>query len=168
MVKEFVGELLTPDREPARVITWDASWAWLHGMLGPLGRLRIRDPGLLEEYEQVIAALHAANVRRNEVLHSHWQGAVPFTGQTQYERLRLRGKGKGGPRVESAVFTEDDMYAAWQEITGATQLAVELFTRLEDLELVYPAGLDSLTVPEYVAVVKGTERKASTDNVSTE
>jgi hypothetical protein len=74
-----------------------------------LGRYRITDAELRVEYLALVRHLQEVNDHRNVVLHSHWQGAPPIVGEVQFLRMRLRGKGQEGPRIEEVAVTTAEL-----------------------------------------------------------
>jgi hypothetical protein len=147
-VKVLVGQLLTPDESAAQIATYDAGWPWLKDQLANLGAYRAgTDAALQEELKATIQALNRAVERRNAVAHSQWGAIVAGVDADRasagsIKRLRLRGKGTAGPRLEIEEWDRTDFQECFE-------LVSEGFRRVATLGVSFgQAGLLYRTQPE--------------------
>jgi hypothetical protein len=137
LAKDLVGRMLTPDRTAARIVTWDAGWVWLNQQLLSLGRDRIRDPELRVEYLALVRQIQEVNEDRNVIVHSHWQGAPPAVGQVQFLRMRFRGRGQDGPRIEEVVVTVEELEGTLAAVRTAISKLIDMVNRLAGMGIIY-------------------------------
>lgn len=87
-LQHLVGGFLTEDRMIARVATWDMRGQQLERQLRTLARARITDPPQRTQFIEYLQCVSGARKKRDDVVHSHWQGTME-NGFLQLQRTKL-------------------------------------------------------------------------------
>jgi hypothetical protein len=105
-LKVAIADLLDPhDSVPGMIVTAQVSFKAILDLFGALFEHRFNDPALQKKLAKFLDQCKAAEDRRNQVIHSHWEPDI-FTGKGA---VRRKSTARGKLKTEQQVLSQADL-----------------------------------------------------------
>lgn len=105
LLKVAIGDLLDPDHRLGMIVTAQLSFKAILDLFGALFEHRFNDPAQQKELEKFLGRCKAAEARRNQVIHSHFEPDT-FTGKGA---VRRKSTARGKLKTEQQVLSQADL-----------------------------------------------------------
>ena len=105
LLKVAIGDLLGSDHRLGMIVTAQLSFKGILDLLGALFEHRFNDPAQQKKLEKFLGQCRAAEDRRNQVIHSHWEPDT-FTGKGA---VRRKSTARRKLKTEQQVLSQADL-----------------------------------------------------------